>query len=214
MKAGVGEEDKLGGEFAFRLTGKQTINRAEAMAVLHALSLSRLNRNIHMYIDSQTTIDSMEKLWYGRGKMHRVYKDMANFSIFNTINQIRQQLHQEGYSLHPHKVKSHQAKYNGVSWHDITDAGDRYNARAHELAGTGTRGEVWMEEAWHNCSRAVLMVGGQLEETPSYGTVYRHMDEAVLKHARSLKRASPRLKVYDMEGVWREAVGTTLNTLR
>ena len=50
-----------------------------------------------------------------------------------------------------------------------------------------------------------MMVDGQLEESASYGAVYDRVDEAVLIHAMSLKKASPRLRNYDLSDVWIEA---------
>lgn len=206
MKGGYSAEDRVGVEFSRRVVGKQTINRAEAMAVLNALLITRLDHGIHMYIDSQVTIDSMNKLWHGTTGLHKVQKKMANFSIFNTITQLRRQLWGSGgFSIHLHKVKSHQKRYKGVFWSDIADDGPRYNTRADELAEIGLGAALGCKEAWHNCAPAVLVIDGVLEEAASYNKIYHAVDAGVLRHMRGLKNASPKLKIYDMEGVWHDA---------
>jgi len=197
--------EACGEEVSVGLVGHQTINRAEAMAVLHTMLLASREQDIHLYIDSQTTIDSMQKLWTDRKARHRHYKDIANYSIFHTINQLRQERYRRGTAVHLHKVAAHQRRYEGVAWADICDLGDRLNARADDLAKAGREAGVACREAWHNCARATLQTSVHLEESSSYGTVYNKMDAAVLAHVRRLKGSSPRLRAYDREGVWEAA---------
>ena len=106
--------EQRGLEISARLTGKQTINRAEAMAVLHTLLLASNRQDIHLYVDSQTTIDNMEKMWSDKKARHRHHKDIANFSIFQTINQIRIATSLADSHVHTHKVAAHQKRYEGV----------------------------------------------------------------------------------------------------
>ena len=156
-------------------------------------------------MDSQTTIDSMHKMWTDTKARHRHYKDIANYSIFHTINQIRTDKLRANSHVYTHKVAAHQSRYDGMDWTDIENVGDRLNARADDLAKAGREAEVGCAEAWHNCARATLQSSGQLEESSSYGTVYARVDAAILAHIRTLKNNSPRLQVYDREGIWERA---------
>ena len=66
--------------------GKQTVNVAEGMAAVHALLLSDMREDMHVYTDSKVIMDGVEALWNGTTRGHRVYKDMANYSIIKTIH--------------------------------------------------------------------------------------------------------------------------------
>ena len=60
-----------------KMPGKQTINRGEALAVLHCLLETKLENAVTIYCDSQTTISSSEKLMQVHTSK-RAHKDIAN----------------------------------------------------------------------------------------------------------------------------------------
>ena len=198
-------------DISSKVDGKQTINRAEALAVLHALLVTKPPAHtqenethfLHIYSDSQVTIDSMEKVYSGKYNRFRFYKDISNVSIFSAINMIRVRLREEhGIELVMHKVDAH--KYDEVPIEEITDDwGGLLNKQADTLAKEGRRhGEVRLKQPYHRCARAVFESRTGIEESNVYSRVYEEVDGGVLRHMRSLKNASPRLRHYDMEGIW------------
>ena len=107
-QAGYGLCSDLDGsrDMAHQVPGKQTINRAEAMAVLHGLLTSSLDVDLRFYVDSKITINGIEKV--ARDKSARLYKDLSNFSIFKTIGEIIQERESRGKATVFEKVKSHE----------------------------------------------------------------------------------------------------------
>jgi ribonuclease HI len=187
-----------GVEMHHKLGGKQTINRAEAMAVLHSILVSREQNPLTLFVDSQTTIDSSEKLMHDTISP-RMYKDMANYSIFRAITSIRKQK----LAANPMakvsfvKVRSHTKN---------TDHGSNMNRRADTLAEKGrVEGDVAMHEPMMFCAPATIRIGGILEENDWFGRVYTALDAWRLSRSEGMQSASPRLKQTKMEGVWTEA---------
>ena len=75
-------------DFSGMVHGKQTVNRAEALAVLHSLLVTRsLDWGyIDMYVNLQVTIDGVNRLWRENYNRFRLHKDTANLSIIKAIH--------------------------------------------------------------------------------------------------------------------------------
>ena len=92
---------------------------------------------------------------------------------------------------------------NNMETDNILDLGIRLNKRADGLATEGHEAPALLAMPMYNCAPAVVEIAGTLEESGAYGKVYEAADAEHLRHARTLKRASPRLMHYDMPGLWK-----------
>jgi len=197
---GYGMNTKVQGgiEKYHKMPGKQTINRGEALAVLHSLLDTRLIDPLVIYCDSQTTIDSSEKLMQPHISK-RAHKDIANYSIFAAITKVRQMklAVTPTATVRFKKVKSHT---------DNVDHGSNMNRTADRLAEQGRlEGEVAMNEPMKFCAPATLRVKGVLEENNIYSVAYSNLDAWTLQRAKGLASASPRLQNTNQQEVWEEA---------
>ena len=186
-----------------RSEGNQSVNKAEADAILEALLRTCQGHVVHVYTDSLVTLTGVETLFYGRGKAHRWHKDMANFSVLNTIAQVWKDRVRQGGGIEWHKVKAHTA--DNLGYEEILDLGVKLNKRADELAGYGSDRPTALRIPYHNGADAILSVKGEMQESSVYGVLYRESEKLCLEEARAKKGASKRLAAFDEAGLWKEA---------
>ena len=93
---------------ASTLPGKQSIDRAEAFAVLADLLTTPAQTTQHeIVIDSQSTIDAIYAFMQDGERDQRMYRTLANYSVVKAIGIEIQNIHARGGSVTLTKVKSH-----------------------------------------------------------------------------------------------------------
>ena len=151
------------------------------MAILHILLISGDNKHIKVYVDSQVTIDNINKITHSKSR--RLYKDLSNFSIFKTIHQLIQTRNSHGTETLFVKVKSHEVddadQWEAATW------GQKLNYRADTLADEGLTREVLINEPVHNLAPAVFESAGHRYESGAYPQACKLIDAQVLLQERA-----------------------------
>ncbi|PKC02406.1 hypothetical protein RhiirA5_380997 [Rhizophagus irregularis] len=90
-------------------------SRAEAAAIYAALSASPANSVVHIYTDSQSSIEGLKHCFLSDYSNSRLYYKTTNFELWAIIQQLIMDKH---LSVLPHKVKAHSNFY----WNDFADS--------------------------------------------------------------------------------------------
>lgn len=200
-------QEHIGISIASGVIGKQTVNRAESLAVLHAVLTTKLECSINIISDSQITIDDTEKLWKWDSwkPKYILYKDMSNYSIFKTINQIRHLKHERGATITFEKVKSHELDQIPV-WDGGAGTKSGFkNKNADRLSDEGVNAECHIWDPSHNHAPAVMVIAGTVEESNAYKCVCAAVDAKLFEVQLNKRKASPRLQHANMHGIWHSA---------
>ncbi|EXX66706.1 ribonuclease H-like domain-containing protein [Rhizophagus irregularis DAOM 181602=DAOM 197198] len=90
-------------------------SRAEAAAIYAALSASPANSVVHIYTDSQSSIEGLKHCFLSDYSNSRFYYKTTNFELWAIIQQL---IVDKQLSVLPHKVKVHSNFY----WNDFADS--------------------------------------------------------------------------------------------
>ncbi|EXX66922.1 hypothetical protein RirG_119150 [Rhizophagus irregularis DAOM 197198w] len=90
-------------------------SQAEAAAIYAALSASPVNSVVHIYTDSQSSIDGLKHCFLSDYSDSRLYYKTTNFELWTIIQQL---IVNKQLSVLPFKVKAHSNFY----WNDFADS--------------------------------------------------------------------------------------------
>ena len=145
-------------------------------------------------------------------KSPRLYKDVANYAIFETIRQImwdREVIQGEAENVIWLKTESHKfdKEYKAGNMEAIP-INFKINIRSDELAEEGREGEfVKLRFPVHNLAKAVLMIDDTFVESGTQKAIYRELEKTNLELVKSKKDSSPRLEFFDFKGIWQPLEG-------
>jgi ribonuclease HI len=199
--AGIGyafEECLDSFDMALRIPGKQSIDRAEAFALLNSLDVAPFDKDIHAIMDSQSTIDGVNRILKNSYEP-KLYKTLANFSILKAIALNISERKERGFEVLLVKVKSHTG---------LLDANSLLNVRADVAADQGRHiSQVNFTECFQNLPYGYLSnEKNEIVETKPHTTIMRELDGILLEKAIQDAGEGQHLKNLELKDVWVESI--------
>ena len=183
------------------IPGKQTINRAEALAVIGVLrSAHNENIHLHLHVDSQVTIDGTMTLL----STPNTNRYIENYSLLKTISEFVHRRHMNNLDTLFSKVASHT---------NNDDKGSNLNRTADFLAKEGLKmtSSVFREPLF-NLRTATLIIEGDVEEGKHYSTLMKFIDADIFSKYLASVSENPEdhtytkyVHNYKLKGTWEKA---------